>query len=98
MKKFIMALVCLMAITMSANAQVYEREKPLYVLSQHGIHLCGEYKINTNSGLYEYVDLDKDKIVDTDKFVKVSKGNERFFFVDKENNRFYFYSDNFVGY
>ena len=98
MKKFIMVLVCLMAITMSANAQVYEREKPLYVLSQHGIHLCGEYKINTNSGLYEYVDFGEDKVADPDKFLDYSNGNEHFFIVDKKSNKFYFYSDNYIGY
>ena len=98
MKKIVMFSICLMAIVMSVNAQVFERKKPLYVVSLHGIHLCGEYKINASSGLYEYVDFGEDKVADPDKFLDYSNGNEHFFIVDKKNNKFYFYSDNYIGY
>ena len=97
MKKLItMFLFCLMA-AVSANAQIYERKKPLFVSVQHGLQICGEYKLN-NKGLYEFVSFGEGEAINPDKFLEKSNGNEHFFIVDKKANKFYFYSDNFIGF
>lgn len=97
MKKSLLLLFAVFFSVSNLFGQVYERKKPLYVSTQHRVHLYGAYE-KGKDGLYKYTDFGMDKPFSPDDFLNLSDGDERFFAYDKKNNRLYFYSDNVFGY
>lgn len=96
MKKVILLSVFLCNIA-EICGQIYEREKPLFVLTEHRVHLCGVYE-RDKDGLYVFNDYEGYRSVSPDDFEKKSVGKERFYNYDNTNNILFFYTDNVIGY
>ena len=97
MGRIIVLLIAIFISSTKMYGQIYEREKPLFVMTQHRVHVYGVYE-KGKDGIYKFIDYGSDKPISPDNFLKLSDGNERFYAFDKKNNRLYFYTDNLFGY